>query len=115
MPSIVALDLAPFASLTDPIATEKVISGAPRAGLRSAFENEAKGFYVGTWGSEVGAWRVAYDEDELCVILEGRVRLTEEGGESREFGPGAAFVVPAGFSGVWETLEPLRKIYAIVG
>lgn len=115
MPSIVALDLAPFAALTDPIAPEKVISGAPRTGLRSAFENEAKGFYAGTWGSEVGAWRVAYDEDELCVILEGRVRLTEEGGESREFGPGAAFVVPAGFSGVWETLEPLRKIYAIVG
>lgn len=115
MPSIVALDLAPFAALADPIATEKVISGAPRTGFRSAFENEAKGFFVGTWGSEVGTWRVAYDEDELCVILEGRVRLTEEGGDSREFGPGTAFVVPAGFRGVWETLEPLRKIYAIVG
>lgn len=115
MPPVVALDLTPIATLDLPVAPEKLVSGTPRTGLRSGHENEAKGFYAGTWESEVGAWRVAYDEEELCVLLVGRVRLTEDGGMPREFGPGEAFVIPSGFSGVWETLEPLRKIYAIAG
>ena len=115
MAEIVGLDLSPIGDLTDAIAAEKLVAGAPRTGLRSAHENAAKGFYTGTWESEVGAWRVAYEEDELCVILAGRVRLVSDDGATREFGPGEAFVVPSGFTGVWETLEPLRKIYAIVG
>lgn len=115
MPEIVALDLSPIGALTDLVAEEKLVAGRPKTGLRSAFENTAKGFWAGTWESEVGAWRVAYDEDELCVLLAGRVRLTSDDGGSRDFGPGEAFVVPRGFTGVWETLEPLRKIYAIVG
>ncbi|MDK9695674.1 MAG: cupin domain-containing protein [Siculibacillus sp.] len=115
MPDVVALSLAPIERLEDRIAPEKLVSGDPATGLRPAHENAEAGFYTGVWQSEVGAWRVAYDEDELCVILVGRVRLTEDGGAPREFGPGEAFVVPRGFRGVWETVEPLRKIYAIAG
>ena len=115
MPDVVALSLAPIEPLTERIAEEKRLSGDPATGLRSAYENADAGFWTGVWESEVGAWRVAYDEDELCVILAGRVRLTEDGGSPREFGVGEAFVVPRGFRGVWETVERVRKIYAIVG
>jgi uncharacterized cupin superfamily protein len=44
----------------------------------------------------------------------GRARLTEAGGEAQDFGPGDAFVIPRGFEGTWETVEPVRKIYAIL-
>jgi uncharacterized cupin superfamily protein len=115
MSDVVTLSLGPIGDCADPIAAEKIVSGSPRTGFVSAYENEAAGFYAGTWGSTVGAWRVAYDEDELCVILAGRVRLTRDGGEPHEYGPGEAFVIPRGFAGVWETLEPVRKIYAIAG
>lgn len=113
MPSIVVLDRSPL-PLDEPVAAERLISGAPTTGLRPAHDDAAAGFWSGVWGSDVGAWRVAYDEIELCVILEGRARLTEDGGAARDFGPGDAFVIPRGFVGVWETLEPVRKIYAIV-
>ena len=115
MSGIVSVSIEPVGTLDVAIAPEKLVRGAPMTGLRSAYENEAAGFYAGIWESEVGAWRVAYDEDELCVLLAGRVRLTEDGGAARDFGPGEAFVVPRGFRGVWETLEPVRKIYAIAG
>ena len=46
-------------------------------------------------------------------MLEGRVRLTDEHGVAVEYGPGDAFVVPAGFTGTWESLEPVRKRYVI--
>ena len=113
MPDIVTISTAPLATLDEPIAAEKLISGRPATGVRPGYEDEVGGFYTGVWASEVGAWRVSYDENELCVMLAGRVRLTEDGGTPRDFGPGDAFVVPKGFEGVWETLEPCRKIYAI--
>lgn len=112
MPSIVTVDTSAVVC-DEPIAADRLIAGQPKSGLRAAHDDEGLGFYSGVWASEVGAWRVAYDEAELCVILAGRVRLTEDGGAACEYGPGEAFVVPRGFTGVWETLEPCRKIYAI--
>ncbi|MGH6719485.1 MAG: cupin domain-containing protein, partial [Alphaproteobacteria bacterium] len=54
-----------------------------------------------------------YAEDELCVLLSGRVVLTDAQGAQRTFVAGDAFVVPAGFLGTWEVVETARKIYAI--
>jgi len=113
MPEIVTISNAPVARLDERIGAEKLISGDPATGVRAALEDEANGFYTGVWEAEVGAWRVAYEENELCVILAGRVRLTEDGGAPRDFGLGDAFVIPKGFKGVWETIEHCRKIYAI--
>jgi uncharacterized cupin superfamily protein len=39
--------------------------------------------------------------------------LTSDAGREWRFGPGDAWVIPAGFSGTWETIEPARKRYAI--
>jgi uncharacterized cupin superfamily protein len=77
------------------------------------YSDPTQQFFAGVWAAGVGAMKVSYTEEELCYLLEGRARLTDRQGGSREFGPGSAFVIPAGFEGVWETLEPVRKIYAI--
>ena len=42
------------------------------------------------------------------------MRLTASDGTACEFAAGDAFVVPAGFTGTWETLEPARKHYVIL-
>ena len=48
------------------------------------------------------------------IITEGHgARLTDADGHGETFGPGSAFVIPAGFKGSWETLETLKKYYAI--
>jgi uncharacterized protein len=70
-------------------------------------------FFAGIWQSSVGAKTVNYTEEEVCVILEGRVRLTDLQGNTKEFGAGSTFVLPSGFKGTWETLEPVKKIYVI--
>jgi uncharacterized protein len=70
-------------------------------------------FFAGIWSSSVGAKTVNYTEEEVCVILEGRVRLTDLQGNAKEFGAGSTFVLPAGFKGTWETLEAVKKIYVI--
>jgi uncharacterized protein len=70
-------------------------------------------FFAGIWASSIGAKSVNYTEEEVCVILEGRVRLTDLQGNAKEFGAGSTFVLPAGFKGNWETLEAVKKIYVI--
>lgn len=77
------------------------------------YTDPSKQFFAGIWQSSVGAKTVSYTEEEVCVILEGRVRLTDLEGKAKEFGAGSTFVLPAGFKGTWETLEAVKKIYVI--
>jgi len=77
------------------------------------YTDSTEQFFAGIWQSSVGAKNVSYTEEEVCVILEGRVRLTDSQGNAKEFGAGSTFVLPAGFKGTWETLEAVKKIYVI--
>jgi uncharacterized cupin superfamily protein len=56
---------------------------------------------------------VRYTEYELCVLIEGRVRLESSHGEKNDFRAGDAFLVPAGYEGTWEVAEPCKKWYAV--
>lgn len=97
-----------------PISPDRIVSGAPLTGILPSYENQERGFYVGQWASDIGAWRVSYTEDELCTILSGSGKLRGDDGSILEFEAGQSFVIPRGFQGIWETTEPVRKIYAIV-
>lgn len=88
-------------------------SALPEQFVRNLYTDGTGRFFGGIWRSTPGAWRVAYTENELCVLTEGRVRVTGDDGSVQVFGPGDCFVMPAGFSGLWEVLEPAHKFYAI--
>jgi uncharacterized cupin superfamily protein len=94
---------------------ERILRGDPLQSTWNHYTDPTGQFHAGIWQGEQGAWQVVYDthEEELCTLLEGRVRLTGPRGEVREFAAGATFVVPGGFTGVWENLTRVRKIYAI--
>lgn len=47
-------------------------------------------------------------------MLDGRIRITDDAGNAREFGPGDACVIPAGLAGLFEVLAPVKKHYVIV-
>ena len=81
--------------------------------VRNFFSDPSQQFFAGRWSATRGKWRVRYSEHELCVMTAGRVVLESASGERASFGPGDAFVVPAGFVGTWEVVEDCSKIYAI--
>jgi uncharacterized cupin superfamily protein len=93
---------------------KRVLGGSGVARLWNAFSDPSGRFHAGHWQAEPGALRVTYTETELCVLIEGRVRLTDAGGAAVEYGPGEAFVIAAGFEGVWESIGRVTKIYAIL-
>lgn len=96
------------------IPAERMVSDIPcQTTTWNHYTDPTEQFFAGVWSSSPGAIKISYTEEELCYILEGRVRLIDSQGEAKEFGPGSAFVIPAGFVGIWETLEPVKKIYTI--
>ena len=110
--SIVRLDGPADPDVSGPPA-ERLLAGTPELEVRNFFADPSQQFFAGRWSATRGKWRVRYTENELCVMTAGRVVLESSSGERSAFGPGDAFVVPAGFVGTWEVLEDCSKIYAI--
>jgi uncharacterized cupin superfamily protein len=67
---------------------------------------------IGVWECTPGAWDVRDARaSEVAVITSGRVRLTGTDGQAAELGPGDTVLLPKGWSGRWEVLETVRKVY----
>ena len=110
--AIVRLEGAVEPDVSEPPA-DRLLAGSPELEVRNFFTDASQQFFAGRWSATRGKWRVRYTENELCVMTAGRVVIESERGERASFGPGDAFVVPAGFSGIWEVVEDCSKIYAI--
>jgi uncharacterized cupin superfamily protein len=92
---------------------DRLLDGQPEQTTRNFFSDASGQFFAGVWESTPGRWRVSYTENEFCHITRGRVRIEDSRGIAREFGVGDSFVIPAGFSGTWQVLEPMSKLYVI--
>lgn len=94
-------------------APEKILAGIPRTRVSNQYTDDSKQYFCGLWSSTTGKWRIRYTENEFCVLIEGRVRLESAAGERHDFRAGDAFVIPAGFEGTWEVVEPCKKWYSV--
>lgn len=112
---IASFQVAPPPPTHDHPKADRRVRGDPERTTWNRWSDPTDRFHAGEWACEPGAWRIAVAEGqhEFCTLLAGRVRLTDEEGRSVEFGPGESFVLPGGFVGTWDTLEPLRKIYVL--
>ena len=79
----------------------------------SVFADPSGAFSAGIWESTPGKWPVDYTEDEFCLLLAGTVELIDARGRSARFKAGDAFVIASGFKGTWETVDPVKKLYAV--
>ena len=111
-PKILVLDRFQTGESANP-SPEKILAGIPRIRVSNQYVDATQQFFCGFWTSTSGKWRIRYTEHEFCVLIEGRVRIESSGGERVELRAGDGFVVPAGFEGIWEVVEPCKKWYAI--
>ena len=81
--------------------------------MANAYSDAGNAFHCGVWEAGVGAWRVECTEHEFCHLLAVRPRVRGDDGSEITFAIGDSFVIPAGFEGAWEVLEPARKLYAV--
>jgi uncharacterized cupin superfamily protein len=85
----------------------------PEQTARNYFSDSGGRFFAGTWESTPGRWRVRYTENEFCHLTRGRIRIEDSAGRQWIFKAGDSFVIPAGFAGTWEVIEPTAKLYVI--
>ncbi len=68
---------------------------------------------AGIWECTPGLWECRVARDELCHFLSGRCVYTHESGERTEIAADDAAFFPAGWNGVCEVIETVRKVYMI--
>lgn len=93
--------------------SNKLISGNPKQSVWNHYTDPTGKYFSGFWQSEIGKWRISYTEEETCYLVEGVSIVTDEDGTSTTLKAGDSFVIPKGFVGTWEVVEPSRKLYAI--
>jgi uncharacterized cupin superfamily protein len=109
--------LKPFAASGDtawvPIAADKVIAGEPAARLWVHYEDAAQKLSAGEWEATPGKWRISYSEWDWMLVISGTCIVTGDDGSRIDAGPGTAFVIEPGFSGIWEVTRTMRKHWVI--
>lgn len=94
---------------------DRLVKGNPLRTTWNHFTAAGGDLSAGIWSCEPGAWNIAFPEgkDEFFCVISGRIRICDAAGQAREFGPGEAAVIPAGFTGTFEVLEAVKKHYVI--
>ena len=116
MPQVLAFShqqTEPSSDYPDPA---RLVRGNPKRTTWNHYTNDSGEVFSGTWSSESGSWRIAMGptEDEFCFVVSGRCRLVDAAGGAVEAGPGESLLIPAGFTGTFDVLEPMLKHYMIV-
>ncbi|MBZ9847742.1 cupin domain-containing protein [Mesorhizobium sp. CA14] len=95
---------------------ERLIAGDPA--FKTWAQDVAKDdlVHTGVWEATPGETRsIKGDKFEFCHIVSGVVEITPDAGETVTYRAGDSFVMKPGFTGVWKTIETVRKIYVTVG
>jgi uncharacterized cupin superfamily protein len=93
--------------------SDKLLAGNPKQRVWKQYTDGSGKFFAGVWSSEVGKWRIAYTEEEYCQILQGTSIIADTLGNDVTVSAGDSVIIPRGFVGTWEVLEPTQKIYVI--
>ena len=108
-----ALTAAP---LTEWGAVSTMIEGQSRtAGILMSKENPESGRRAesGIWTCTPGTWRCGVSRDEFCHFIAGHSTYYHESGEVIEIEPDTLACFPAGWNGICEVHETVRKVYMI--
>jgi len=63
------------------------------------------------WEKEASRFPWAYDQMEMCYILEGDVTVETKDGKKVTFGAGDFVTFPSGLECTWDIRKPVRKHY----
>lgn len=88
-----------------------VLDGDPQHKGRHDLGNFESSLQVGVWECTPGKFEYTYPEDEICTLLEGKIRVTDADGKTHEFGAGDSFYTDKGETVTWEVVETIKKVF----
>jgi uncharacterized cupin superfamily protein len=99
--------------ITDDLEGWRVVEGKPTMKTWVQLTSADGSMISGTWEATPGSYHATYTNYEFVHLIEGRIVITPDGGKPVTVGPGDAFVVEAGFAGVWKIEEKVLKHFDI--
>lgn len=90
--------------------------GTPQEASWEIWVSADRSLQFGIWECTQGSFSASREGfDEVCYILSGKARVTEVSSAENSvlISAGDTLVTPAGWSGNWDILEPLKKVYVI--
>ena len=95
------------------IAEENVLAGNHRPRGEVLYYGEQ--LILEVYEDDAATFRIAEPTgyDEYVLIMDGKLILTDAGGESHEFVAGDSLIVPKGFKGTWQMLGNFREFIVI--
>jgi uncharacterized cupin superfamily protein len=106
-------DIATMEPVTTDLDGWVVVEGTPSMKTYVQHTSADGSMISGYWEATPGTYHATYTEYEFVHIMEGRLTITPDGGTPVVLGPGDAFVVEAGFKGLWKIDETIRKHFCI--
>lgn len=89
--------------------------GEPQTAIRILHASSDGSVQVGIWECTPGGWAIVDRRDtEIVRIIRGRARITDADGTLHELGPGDTLVFPLGWSGRWDIVETVRKLFVTI-
>lgn len=71
---------------------------------------------IGVWEADVSKTRlIDYPFTEYVLMISGRVVIINDDGSENEFTAGDTFVMPKGFTGIWDIRERMKKQHIKIG
>lgn len=84
----------------------------PMAAYRELFKSTDGALHVGVWEGGPGVLKLKdYPFDEYSQLVSGYLVITDMSGHRTVYRKGDSYVIPKGFSGVWEMKTSVRKQY----
>jgi uncharacterized protein len=93
--------------------SQRVIGISYKSGLKFTRSEPPRRAETGIWSCSPGTWRCEVKSDEFCHFLEGNSVYTHDDGEVIEIKPDTLAFFPAGWRGICEVRETVRKVYMI--
>lgn len=81
--------------------------------MKTWIEYSTEEALCGTWEATVGTYHATYASWEFVHLIEGKITITPDGGESYTVSAGDAFVIEKGFAGTWKIEENVKKHFHI--
>ncbi len=117
---VIASDTPPISVVESTTPTELLMAKpGTYLGEKFTFEDKHSGdtiVRVGVW--EAGMGRIVIEDfpfTEYVLMISGIVIVTDKGGISRKFLAGDTFVIPKGWSGIWDIQERMKKQIVRIG
>jgi len=89
--------------------------GTPHDATRPLVKDADSGASSGSWWCAAGGWPSPNQRatTEVFYVLEGFGALTDTDGQVHYFGPGDTVVLPKGWSGRWDVLQDIHKVWVV--